>query len=148
MAHQAHVIKHGVSRAAVQSTFRRKTTRGKQVLTMQAFGTYFDPNWETIALDPDLGRMELRLLLLCATNLGKDNVIGYSQVRLAKKLQVTRQAVNQAMAVLIDKGLILQDGHTYHLNSRLATHAALVDLIDVRRDERTKLRALGVEAEL
>lgn len=113
-------------------------------MVMRDFGTYFDANWETIALDEDIGRMELRLLLLSAVSVEKENRIPYSQVDLALKLGVTRQAVQRAMAALLDKGLLFKRGHTYYLNSRLATHAPLVDLIDIRRREREYLQASGV----
>ena len=148
MAHTSQQDKWKASAAALRSTLRRKNTRGKQTIIMQEFGTYFNPNWEEIVSDDELGRMELRLLLLSAACVDKNNVLPYSQVQLAKKLKVSRQAVQHAMAVLVDKGLMLQDGHTYQLNSRLATHAGLVDLIELRREERQRLKVLGMEAEL
>ena len=150
MAHGAGKSKgvdHGVL-AACESTIRRRQRRGQQVMVVTASGVYFEPNLEHIALDEELGRMALRILLLARGGGGRDNVLPYSQVALAKRFGVSRQAVQQAMGVLIKKGLMVQEGHQYQLNSRIATHQDVMGLVERRRDEQRQLRQRGLRAEL
>ena len=113
---------------------------------MSEFGTYFEPNWGLIAEDEDLGRPELRLLLLCVAHLGPQNVIPLLQVEMGRRLGVSRQAISQAMRVLVEKGLVFQEGRTYRMNSHLVMKEGLTGIGQLRREDAKRLRGLEGEA--
>ena len=139
---------YAASAAGTQSTLVEQTSRGHRKMGLRQAGNYFDPNFKSLAKDQDLGRMELRLLLFSMATIGHENRIPYSQAELAEELGVSRQAVQQGVAQLVRKALVLQQGHRLYLNSRLATHLRLYDLIKRRGEERQELRACGVEVDL
>lgn len=121
--------------------------RGKEACVVDDWIRMFRPNWREVALDNTLGRTELRVLLLSAVSLGQNNKILLSQREMAAQLAVTAQSVNRAMRVLVAGGLILQDGHQYHLNSRLAAEQTIPDLFILRKQEARALRELDAHFE-
>lgn len=109
---------------------------------LRAWTRMFKPNWQAIACDNGLGRTELRVLILSAVSLGHGNRINLSQREMAEALGLTPSAINRAMRLLVDGGLILQDGHRYTLNSRLCADQPLPELIYLRHEEAKALRRI------
>ena len=134
--------KYPVARGATRSTVVYKERQGRKIPVMGEFGTYFQPVWEEIASDEDLGRTELRVLILCSALAGKDNIVPLLQVEMGARLGVSRQAIHRAMRMLVEKGFIFQQGHRYRLNSHLAAHAGLEGIMRLRREDAKVLKVL------
>ena len=101
----------------------------------------FEPNWQQLCMRGGLRGLELRLLVFCATILGKDNILQLSQKVIAERLEVTPGAISRAMRALVRGGLIFQDGHTYRLNSRLSAKGEMAGIIRLRHEESKRLTA-------
>lgn len=58
------------------------------------------------ALDDELGAAALRVLILITAHVGKDGTCYPSQNKIAKKLNISRQAVGQSVKKLATRGYI------------------------------------------
>lgn len=138
--------KPSLFRAATLTTLRWvRQGVGKDRGLLEDWTRMFEPNWEAVAQEQSLGRTELRLLLLVSTHLGAENRILLSQRDIATRLGITPSVVSRAMQVLVQGGLIFQDGQRYWLNSRLVARQNIGDVLRLREVELAELRALAEE---
>ena len=125
------------SRAAELSTVRHKKLGQREVAELGDWTRMFKPNWKEVFLDEELGKIEIKVLGLCAVEAsGPKNVIPYTQREIAAETGFTVQSVNRAFRLLMAKGLIFRQGHTYRINSRLVTdRPTLNEVMQLRREE-------------
>ena len=143
MPQKYHARKHfPVSPAATMATETSVQRQGRTRVYLENFGTYFTPNLEVVVQDATLGILPLRLLLLAWVVMDRQGLIPHTQKILGERLHVSRQAINKAMHVLVEKGLILQEGQRFSVNSRLASKKRLDDIPRQRRAEAPLLRKL------
>lgn len=131
-----------VARAATLVTETTVSRQGRSLLRYDDFGTFFACNLEMIAKDADLGVLQFRILLLAVASMDRLGTIPYRQVDLGKQLNVSRQSINKAMRILVEKGLILQEGQRFSVNSRIASKERLENIPRRRRAEAPLLRKL------
>ena len=136
-------VKGALSWAARLTTMTHTRRRGKDILSLKDWVRMFKPNWQEIATDAELGRTELRVLIWCSTVVGQDQRIRYTQKEIAGILRVRPSVINRAFQLLVSKGLLLQTGRQFALNSRLATdQPTLTELVVLRREEAKALRQI------
>ena len=141
MPQQKGKVKRALSWAARLTTMTHTRRRGKDMLSLKDWVRMFKPNWREIATDAELGRTELRILIFCSTVVGDDQRIRYTQKEIAGVLHVRPSVINRAFQLLVSKGLLLQTGRQFALNSRLATdQPTLTELVVLRREEVKALR--------
>lgn len=151
---------YAVSQAALHSTAIQVIRNGKVHKQLGDFGTYFGPNLALIAEDPDMGALDLRVLLLFLATMDRQNECHFLQSDMAVQLGVSRATVNHAMRTLVEKGFIFQSGRHYALNSRIGSKSTLAEILRhqdieipilkkaIRRDEHEALvrKLEGVKA--
>lgn len=99
------------------------------------FTRMFRPNWGAIIADDRFGKTDLRVLICCSLNTTETNRVSLSQAEIATHLNLDTSAVSKAVRVLVRSGLLLQQGHSLHLNSRVAADQTSKALWGIREDE-------------
>lgn len=95
---------------------------------------------ELLALDQDLTKESLRVLMFLMARLDFENWVQVAQKEMSDKLGIKKQNISKAVLLLENKGIILRGpkvGHSYafRLNPYFGWKGKVKNLNDYRRDE-------------